>query len=499
MARRLLILLVLVPSFYTLDCQVGDVWVKNFIKFECYSNQRIRLGMRPIGCVPEDRLEGKVIAPGAEYRNEHFFFRCVREGDSLAYKIINCVDDNERVVEIGQFFTRVDGGRRVRVECEGNATEAKKTVVQWTSCTLPSGEKLSEGGIHLRYSKDSSSPQTAEIFSCKRDGPKVSLKCTGCVSSAGDQVVVSGYATVSGVQMQCRRFDDGCRLIKIDSKHMDCTLDGDSYPHDSVFNSSDGINLYYCKHGFLEKRGCFVNGEFVAVGDLTYTGKKPVFCGRERGLSTFGKYTGCTLKNGTVIRFKETVEEGPMMRRCLWTYTGKEINGTKLEAYGRSPPEEWEARIDEIASACVDKESGRRIFAEKYLQKGALHTVLKCSRNADGTLELRQPSTEEFLQYANSALSYNLLLSEIARGGYGNVEWIERLSLDSAGCADRIPFCDQLKPICEFSFSKNLRKLKESLKNSSSATNEALQELEDYGEEVEKRISLIANTNRVKS
>uniref|UniRef100_A0A1I7ZJ39 ZP domain-containing protein n=1 Tax=Steinernema glaseri TaxID=37863 RepID=A0A1I7ZJ39_9BILA len=78
MIYLLLVLSSLVPSLLGLDCKVGDGWVKDFIKFECYSNARVKVGVRPIGCVPDDRLEGKVIAPGAEYRNEHFFFRCVR-------------------------------------------------------------------------------------------------------------------------------------------------------------------------------------------------------------------------------------------------------------------------------------------------------------------------------------------------------------------------------------------------------------------------------------
>ncbi|TKR58548.1 hypothetical protein L596_029977 [Steinernema carpocapsae] len=448
------ILAALVPAFWALDCKVGDVWVKEFIKFECYANERVKLGVRPIGCVPDDKLEGKVIAAGEEHRNKHFFFRCLQEGDTLAYKIINCVDDNERIVEIGQFFTRVDGDRRVRVECEGNATEAKKTVVQWTSCTLPSGEKLSEGGIHLRYAKNASGPQTAEIFSCKRDGPKVSLKCTGCVTSAGDQVVVSSYAAVDGVQMQCRRFDDGCRLIKIDPKYLDCSLEGNKYPHGSFLNSTDGINYYFCKHGFLEKRGCFVEDQFISIDDLIYVNTKPVFCRREPGVGTFGNYNGCTLKNGSQIKFKDVFEDKLTMKRCLWTYDGREINGTKIEPY-----------------ACVDKETGRTVLINKFFQNGPLHTVKKCVKKDDGTLELRQPTTEEFLQYANSALSYNLLLSEIAHGGYGNAEWIDHMPNSPFGrgkddsCFDHIPQCDRLKPLCESSFSKSVQKLRESLKS----------------------------------
>ena len=92
--------------------------------------------------------------------------------------------------------------------------------ISGTKCTLPSGEKVTEGNFQVEplSSNMPSKPflQKGEIISCIRNGKEVSLKCTGCVTEhTSIHVGVAGYVEVNGQWTQCRRTSDGCRLINV--------------------------------------------------------------------------------------------------------------------------------------------------------------------------------------------------------------------------------------------------------------------------------------------
>uniref|UniRef100_A0A914PFZ3 Abnormal cell migration protein 18-like fibronectin type I domain-containing protein n=1 Tax=Panagrolaimus davidi TaxID=227884 RepID=A0A914PFZ3_9BILA len=203
-------------------CTSGESFVRNNILYDCI-NESGKTHAKPIGCAPEGDKDKTIVKAGEMFTTEHFKYQCDEENDALVLKVINCIDSTGTEVEIGSFFTTEDeNGNHQTTECLGDYFKAKKTVLQWTKCTLPSGIKVTEGNFHVvpLSSKNSSTNkpplQKGEIVSCIRNGKEVGLKCTGCVSEyTSVHVGISGYVEIKGQWTQCRRTKDGCRLINV--------------------------------------------------------------------------------------------------------------------------------------------------------------------------------------------------------------------------------------------------------------------------------------------
>jgi len=110
-------------------------------------------------------------------------------------------------------------------------------VHKWTKCTLPNGKRLIEGNFvteDVKADELKSALQKSEIVSCGRDGQEVLLKCTGCVTSNGVHVGITGYANVGGQWTQCRKFKEGCRLINV-TTDCECGVGWDGFKNGGVF------------------------------------------------------------------------------------------------------------------------------------------------------------------------------------------------------------------------------------------------------------------------
>uniref|UniRef100_A0A914XVH5 Uncharacterized protein n=1 Tax=Panagrolaimus superbus TaxID=310955 RepID=A0A914XVH5_9BILA len=327
-------------------------------------------------------------------------------------KVINCIDSTGTEVEIGSFFTTEDeNGNHQTTECLGDYFKAKKTVLQWTKCTLPSGAKVTEGNFHVQLltpKTTSNKPalQKGEILSCIRNGKEVGLKCTGCVSEhTSVHVGVSGYVEVQGQWTQCRRTKDGCRLINVTRNYVDCQLQGSSatYQNGIYFNDTNGISTYYCNHGVVSKQGCTIDGQWALVGEVVYSSNGEAFlCDSSSTYSSFNGLKGCILPDGSVKRFQEIWKDEDVMKRCYWKN-------------GPSGPSE-----DVIISyACI---RGEEIFPENKIIQRENGIYEKCVRGFDGELGFRKLNDKELKEFIKRK-TLRLDLSEYyANGGKGNIE-----------------------------------------------------------------------------
>ena len=197
---------------------------------------------------------------------------------------------------------------------------------------------------------------------------------------------------------------------------IDCKLTGSeaTYQNGIYFNDTKGVSTYYCNHGIASKQGCNIEGKWALVGEVVYTDSGEVFlCDNSvAGYTSFNGLKGCVSSDGSAKKFQEVWQEGNVMKRCSWTYSGSRIADSKVLQY-----------------ACV--RDSQVIPEFKILQKYGKYE--KCARNEKGDLEIRYLTAEEVAQHEKRKTKRIDLREFFAAGGRGALESINSFN-------DSIPF-----------------------------------------------------------
>uniref|UniRef100_A0A0N4ZWF8 Abnormal cell migration protein 18-like fibronectin type I domain-containing protein n=1 Tax=Parastrongyloides trichosuri TaxID=131310 RepID=A0A0N4ZWF8_PARTI len=467
------------------DCNIGETWVKNYIKYEC-SNQEgsgdDSIIARAIGCSPDNSLSGPTILPDQTYSNDHFKYSCSIEGDDVVLKILNCIDHEGNAVQIGNWFTTEVNNNRTTIECHGDEQSAKKVIFKWTSCLID-GEHIIEGNFRVKYAKDLNKSyknelQIGEIISCKRENGIVETKCTGCVGKDNIHIGIAGYSKIGDQWTQCRRHIDECKLVKVGKHYVDCEFNGVSYAGGEYFNATNGIASYSCINGYVKKQGCWIGEEFKRIGEVFYENDTPFVCDtRSESYIGFGEHKGCE-RQGTdkdIIKFGETWRENNVMKRCLWEINSEDLSIPKVEQY-----------------ACVYLE--KIVPLHKVVRDDINKNVLKkCAIDSNGSLTMRTLTEEENNKWLKKK-TYNLdLLEYYGKGGRGSrahgsptvttdafIEMKNMVRNDNLNdmeeekCIDKLSICKDLKPLCSSSgVEKQISELVSSMKRQAHSSNES--------------------------
>uniref|UniRef100_A0A0N5C0M3 Abnormal cell migration protein 18-like fibronectin type I domain-containing protein n=1 Tax=Strongyloides papillosus TaxID=174720 RepID=A0A0N5C0M3_STREA len=447
------------------DCNIGETWVKNHIKYECTnaegSGDDAIIG-RAVGCSPDNILSGPIILPDQTYTNDHFKYSCSIEGDDVVLKVLNCIDNEGNPVKIGDWFTKEVNNNRTTIECHGDEQSAKKVIFKWTSCLID-GEHVIEGNFRVKYAQDlnkvyKNDLQIGEIISCKRENGIVEAKCTGCVGKNNIHVSIAGYSKIGEQWTQCRRHIDECKLVNVGKHYVDCTFNGVSYAAGEYFNATNGIASYTCINGFIKKQGCWIGDEFKRIGEVFYENDTPFVCDfNSDSYVSFGNHKGCLSQNGNQnVKFGDTWREGNVMKRCSWEVNDGEVSFPKVEEY-----------------ACVYFE--KVVPLNKIIRDEINKNILKkCALNENGSLSMRTLTESEMAKWLKKK-TYNLdLLEFYGKGGRGprahasptvtTDAFIEMKNMVRNGgmetndnvmeeekCIDKISICRDLKPLCSSS------------------------------------------------
>uniref|UniRef100_A0A914DZ99 Uncharacterized protein n=1 Tax=Acrobeloides nanus TaxID=290746 RepID=A0A914DZ99_9BILA len=312
----------------------------------------------------------------------------------MVLKITHCIDVTGKVIKIGQFFTSEENGVYRTIECLGDGYKAKKLVHTYAKCTLPTGDKVTEGHLyvtHLDPEKKRSQLQSGEIMSCVRMGNEVQLQCTGCVTLNGKQIGLTGYIQVDNQWTQCRRYKDGCRLINVTHDYVDCKFEDMWHDNKEYFNSTNGVSFYYCNHGVISKQGCFIGDKYAIVGEVVYINSKPVLCDLTNKYTEFGNLTGCTLENGNFKKFSENWRDGGTMKRCTFTFGPEGINASVIQSY-----------------ACIH--NGEVVSLNQIVEEKD-GTYWKCASIGEDSIKMRELSSSELEEYLHKK-SWRLSLME---------------------------------------------------------------------------------------
>uniref|UniRef100_A0A0K0DY86 Abnormal cell migration protein 18-like fibronectin type I domain-containing protein n=1 Tax=Strongyloides stercoralis TaxID=6248 RepID=A0A0K0DY86_STRER len=444
------------------DCNIGETWVRNYIKYECMniegSGDDSIIG-KAVGCSPDNILSGPIILPDQTYTNDHFKYSCSIEGDDVVLKILNCIDLEGNPVKIGDWFTKEVNNNRTTIECHGNEQSAKKVIFKWTSCLID-GEHVIEGNFRVKYAHDlnkvyKNDLQIGEIVSCKRENGIVEAKCTGCVGKDNIHVGIAGYSKIGEQWTQCRRHVDECKLVNVGKHYVDCTFNGISYAAGEYFNATNGIASYTCINGYVKKQGCWIGEEFKRIGEVFYENDTPFVCDyRSDSYIGFGAHKGCLTQgnNKNFIKFGESWREGNVMKRCSWEIIDEGMSSPKIEEY-----------------ACVYFE--KIVPLNKIIRDEINKNILKkCAYDNKGTLNMRILTESEMAKWLRKK-TYNLdLLEYYGKGGRGprahasptmttdafiemknmvkNDEGEIYYSPEEEKCIDKISICKDLKPLC---------------------------------------------------
>ncbi|KAI6181879.1 hypothetical protein M3Y98_00876700 [Aphelenchoides besseyi] len=412
----------------------GHRFVHDYIQFQCYVDDAGKLQLRPIGCVPTNSSTGTAISPGQTFTSEHFRYACVRRSnDTLVLKITHCIDNSGLAVALGEYFNqKKDNSEHESMECVGNELKAKKVVFKWSKCRLRSGDLLTEGN----FLTEPVAPellrtplQTEEIISCKRNSDKeIGLQCTGCVAVSGIHVPIAAYANIHGQWTQCRKYAEGCRLINV--TNIVCHYNNKTYDNGEVFRSKSGRSTFICDYGVVNKQGCYIEDELVAVGDVKYVRGVPLLCDQSDEIGDFGELKGCKIDNKTEKRFLETWTDGQLKKRCSWTRT-----------------ENGEYHSEIMSYACVlDSDE---IPLNKIVQTSN-GSLLKCAPTDTGELEMRELNANEHDDYVKKKTSRLNLIEYYGSGSRGEEPKSmtnDTIAIDEL-CNDLLPFCSRLSAYC---------------------------------------------------
>nr|CAD2177238.1 unnamed protein product [Meloidogyne enterolobii] len=449
----------------------GDVSFENGISL--FNNNNYLVG-RPVGCVPSNKTDGTVIRPGIAHISQHFRYECTNDSpNGISLKVTHCIDNEGKLVKIGEFFTQTtpenSEGKFTSVECVGNEFLAKKVVHEWANCELPKGGRLVEGDFvwqDIPVNSKRSLLQKQEIISCLREENNVKLKCTGCVATTGQELVISRYANVAGQWTQCRRFKEGCRLINVTSDYIDCEFEGKIHKHGTTFESTSRRSLYICSHGQIIKQGCFIQGqELTLVGDVKYIdGIMPALCVENDNFTMFNSLVGCDLPDGRFKRFMQVWSDDDTMKRCSWAFNSDgSIARSEINSFACLDGSE-EIPLNKI----VQRENGQFVKCATFESNNEQKNIgikRSTTTNNGGNLIIRNLTRNELKELSTKKLAKQNIFEYFGVGRRAlpllssNKAYTGGRAKANGGtapyCADMLPFCQRLSGYCANEFSSD--------------------------------------------
>ncbi|CAB3400598.1 unnamed protein product [Caenorhabditis bovis] len=301
-----------------LDCKPKEVFVENFIKYECLEENNVK-ELRVIGCVPTNDMTGEVLESWQTHDERWFKYHCVIDGDTATYAVKTCRDPVGQVLPVGKSRSFDDETFTCFLE-DGKVKLNHKTSV---GCSI--GDKVYGDGASWTEKKEDKIVVGGEqktvghgvAYYCRKySNGTFKVEFAACLTTENTYIRPEAFGKVDNEIVKCDIVNGECKLREAKITELRCKINNAIYRHDEEWSSSDGKTAYICQYGIVVKKGCLVSGTLIPLHSVKYVNGEAYYCYEETRLVSFGNIKGCKTANGDILEFEKTMRNGNRVEKC---------------------------------------------------------------------------------------------------------------------------------------------------------------------------------------
>lgn len=175
------------------DCKIGEVWIENKIKFQCYQQGAVVLGIKPVACVPFNQPNTIEIGPGQVYQDANFKYLCSfdKNTNTMTYSITACLTPDKKEIKIDETVLVPGYGKFQCIRgANGDVTKKFNAGCIYSNQYYQPGASWLVGNIQLSCVKG----QNGDV-----------VQATACAANSNLKIDVGGYTIINKQYFKCQR------------------------------------------------------------------------------------------------------------------------------------------------------------------------------------------------------------------------------------------------------------------------------------------------------